>query len=288
VLTNHAITRHYPDAANAANPPLAFLQLVIASQARLIARWLQFGFIHGVMNTDNMAVSGETIDFGPCAFMDAFHPQCVFSSIDQQGRYAWGNQPSIGDWNLTRLAETLLPLIADSQDEARALAEAALDEFGLIFQSCHRAGFREKLGIPESVTVAAATAFIDETLTMMARAEMDFTLFFRHLTRFALGADPAAFEALYPDRGSFDRWIGQWRSIAAPAAVERMRAVNPVIIPRNHRVEEAIRRAYDGDFAPFHKLADALERPFEECPANAEFERAPEPHEVVHQTFCGT
>jgi uncharacterized protein YdiU (UPF0061 family) len=288
MLTNHAIARHYPDAINASNPSLAFLKSVIAAQARLIAKWLQLGFIHGVMNTDNMAVSGETIDFGPCAFMDAFHPQCVFSSIDHHGRYAWGNQPSIGDWNLTRLAETLLPILADSQDDARTLAEAALDEFGHIFQSHHRSGFRAKLGIPDSVADTAATAFIDETLTMMARAEIDFTLFFRHLTRLALGADAGRFEALFTDRNVCARWLEQWRAIAAPAAVDAMRASNPVIIPRNHRVEEAIRHAYGGDFAPFHRLADALARPFEECPLSAEYERAPEPHEVVHQTFCGT
>ena len=288
LLTNHAIARHYPDAADSPNPPLAFLQSVIAAQARLIAKWLQLGFIHGVMNTDNMAVSGETIDFGPCAFMDAFHPQCVFSSIDQHGRYAWGNQPSIGDWNLTRLAETLLPLLADSQEEARTLAEAALDEFGHIFQSRHRAGFRGKLGIPESVADAQATAFIDETLRMMARAEVDFTLFFRRLTGLALGADAGAFEELFSDRTVCSRWLGEWRAIAAPVDVDAMLAGNPVIIPRNHRVEEAIRHAYAGDFAPFHRLADALARPFEECSASSDYERAPEPHEVVHQTFCGT
>ncbi len=287
-LTEHAISRHYPAAADSPNPILAFLQSVIATQARLIAKWLQLGFIHGVMNTDNMAVSGETIDFGPCAFMDAFHPQCVFSSIDQRGRYAWGNQPSIGDWNLTRLAETLLPLIADSQDDSRVLAEAALDQFGHAFQSHYRTGFRGKLGIPEAVAAAEAAAFIDRTLSMMARDEMDFTLFFRRLTRLASGADASAFEILFPDRSVCSQWLGEWRAIAAPVAVDAMLAGNPVIIPRNHRVEEAIRHAYAGDFAPFHRLADVLARPFEESSESREYERAPEPHEVVHETFCGT
>ncbi len=285
-LTSHAIARHYPHAASAENPPLQFLRSVIVAQAKLIAQWLGLGFIHGVMNTDNMAVSGETIDFGPCAFMDAFHPQCVFSSIDRNGRYAWGNQPPIGEWNLTRLAETLLPLLAKSQDDARALAEAALDEFGALFQAHYHFGFCAKLGIPASVSEETAASFIKETLTLMANAEMDFTLFFRHLTRLAAGADTGAFEALFPDRETCSQWTEKWRAVAVPT--DAMRTANPVIIPRNHRVEEAIRHAYEGDYAPFHRLADALAHPFEESAKTAEYERPPEPHEVVHHTFCGT
>jgi serine/tyrosine/threonine adenylyltransferase len=241
------------------------------------------------MNTDNMAVSGETIDFGPCAFMDAFHPQCVFSSIDRNGRYAWGNQPPIGEWNLTRLAETLLPLLAKSQDDARVLAEAALDEFGVLFQAHYHSGFRAKLGIPAGVPEDAAVSFIKETLTLMANEQVDFTLFFRNLTRVAAGSEGRSFESLFPQRETCTHWLEKWRAIATDTpALDAMRTANPVIIPRNHRIEEAIHHAYEDDYAPFHRLAEALAHPREESAKTAEYERPPEPHEVVHHTFCGT
>lgn len=286
-LADYAIERHYPDAGNATNRYAALLKAVIAAQADLIAKWMGLGFIHGVMNTDNMSISGETIDFGPCAFMDAFHPRCVFSAIDRNGRYAWGNQPSICDWNLTRFAETLLPLLADSQEDARAIAESALDEFGSRFQARYEAGFCAKLGLSEEL--GSRADFINETLTVLARNEVDFTLFFRRLTTVAAGESAAALAELFADGAACKRWLGDWQAVALPA--ERlidMRAANPILIPRNHRVEEAIQAAYRGEFAPFHRLVDALAHPYEERGETSEYERAPEPHEVVHQTFCGT
>ena len=287
LLADHAIARHYPDAATAGNPYLVFLQSVIAAQANLVARWMQLGFIHGVMNTDNVAISGETIDFGPCAFMDAFHPQCVFSAIDRNGRYAWANQPAICEWNLTRLAETLLPLLDDSMEAATELAEAALDEFGALFQQRYLAGFRAKLGLPDLVDGGAA--FIKATLGTLAEQHVDFTLFFRQLTRVAAGENPDALASLFASRESCETWLATWRAIAKPAEqLVEMRAANPAIIPRNHRVEEAIQHAYQGDFAPFHRLADALSEPFTEREETSDLERAPKPHDVVRQTFCGT
>ncbi len=287
LLADHAIARHYPPAATAGNPYLAFLQSVIAAQADLVVRWMQLGFIHGVMNTDNVAISGETIDFGPCAFMDAFHPQCVFSAIDRNGRYAWANQPAICEWNLTRLAETLLPLIDESVETATELAEAALDEFGARFQQRYLAGFRAKLGLPDLADGGAA--FIKATLGMLAEQHVDFTLFFRHLTRVAAGENPDDLAALFASRENCETWLATWRTIAKPAEqLVEMRAANPVIIPRNHRVEEAIQHAYQGDFAPFHRLADALCEPFTEREETSDLEHAPQPHEVVRQTFCGT
>lgn len=289
LLADHAIARHYPNAAVEGNPYLAFLRSVIAAQADLVARWMPLGFIHGVMNTDNVAISGETIDFGPCAFMDAFHPQCVFSAIDRNGRYAWANQPAICEWNLTRLAETLLPLLDNSIEAATELAEAALDEFGARFQQRYLAGFRAKLGLPDDAGADSGAAFIKATLGTLAEQHVDFTLFFRHLTRIAEGENPDALSALFASRESGETWLATWRAVAKPAEqLAKMRASNPVIIPRNHRVEEAIQHAYQGDFAPFHRLADALSEPYAERAETSDLERAPQPHEVVRQTFCGT
>jgi len=284
LLADETIKRHYPDAATAANPYLALLDSVIAAQAGLVAQWMPLGFIHGVMNTDNVAISGETIDFGPCAFMDDFHPRCVYSAIDRHGRYAWGNQPEICEWNLTRLAECLLPLIAESPDEATALAENALDAFGDRFESRYLAGFRAKLGLP-----ADGADFIKNTLGMMAEQEVDFTLFFRQLTRVAGGGSADALSALFADAGVCEKWLAEWRSIADPVGqIANMRAANPIRIPRNHRIEEAIQHGCRGDFAPFHRLVDALSEPYADREAFRDLEAAPLPHEVVRQTFCGT
>jgi uncharacterized protein YdiU (UPF0061 family) len=193
LLVDMAIERHYPEAESA----LDLLEAVIAAQCDLVAKWMQLGFIHGVMNTDNVAVSGETIDFGPCAFMDEFHPQCVFSAIDRNARYAWGNQASICHWNLTRFAETLIPLLAESSDEAIAIAEGALAKFGERFQRCYVVGFRAKLGLPDDCD----EAFIKSTLAVMAEQEVDFTLFFRELTRVAGGGSSDALVALFNEAG---------------------------------------------------------------------------------------
>ena len=283
VLADFAIARHYPAAAKAANPPLALLESVITAQASLIARWMGVGFIHGVMNTDNCSISGETIDFGPCAFMDVFHPRCVFSAIDRQGRYAWTNQPVIAEWNLTRLAETLLPLIADNVENAVPLAEAALAQFGLQYARNYHAIFCDKLGISHDHD----GAFIIETLTVLANQQVDFTRFFRFLTSTAAGlAERKTLAAEFQDAAGFDAWFSQWRHITGDGPRhDAMCASNPICIPRNHRVEQAIQSAYRGDFAPFHRLADAWQNPFAE---NADLERAPLPEEVVRRTFCGT
>lgn len=281
LLVDTAIKRHYPNAHTA----LDLLNGVIAAQSELVASWMLFGFIHGVMNTDNVAVSGETIDFGPCAFMDAFHPNCVFSAIDQQARYAWGNQPSICKWNLTRFAETLLPLMADTPEEAVPFAEQALSTFGEQFETRFVDGFLAKLGLaPES-----EPTFINTTLETMAEEEVDFTLFFRHLTTVAAGTDPDAFLSLFKRRDHGASWLADWRAIAgAEPLVAEMQAANPILIPRNHRVEEAIQHAYSGDYTSFHRLVDALAKPYEDQVDYRDLEAAPLAHERVTQTFCGT
>ena len=284
-LADHAIARHYPDAADAPDPYVALLESVTAAQADLIAQWMSLGFIHGVMNTDNTAVSGETIDYGPCAFMDAFHPQRVFSSIDSGGRYAWDKQPSIALWNLTRFAETLLPLLSEDSGEATTVAEAALSGYGERFGGQYNARFRAKLGLPPNAPVE----FMTECLGLLATQEVDFSLFFRHLTRVAGGEDPNMLTTLFSSSEPFGEWFAKWRSEGDPALqVADMQAANPVRIPRNHRVEQAIQSAYGGDFAPFHRLVNALAAPYAEQVEYADLETPPGPEEVVRETFCGT
>ncbi|MGK0185005.1 MAG: hypothetical protein ACI9R3_000779 [Verrucomicrobiales bacterium] len=290
-LADYAIERHYPAAADEANPYLALLESVALAQASLIAQWMQLGFIHGVMNTDNMTISGETIDFGPCAFMDAFHPNKVFSSIDRHGRYAWGNQPNIGHWNLERLGETLAPLIAADMATAKARIGETLERYLTAFKDAYFSGFAAKLGMASAGE--DEQAFTTVTLQLMTQHKLDFTLFFRHLTRIA--PKPGTSE-LFEGLGEtaidgLEDWLAAWEKISGGASeqrTQRMRACNPIIIPRNHRVEEAIAAAESGDYHPFHRLAEALTEPFNEDSAFAEFERAPNPDEVVCETFCGT
>ncbi len=285
LLADHVIARHYPNAAETPAPHLALLACVVAAQADLIAHWMSIGFIHGVMNTDNTAVSGETIDYGPCAFMDAFHAQCVFSSIDTGARYAWGNQPDIGLWNLTRFAETLLPLLSPSQSEAIKIAEGALNGYAARFSSQYAARFRAKLGLPPE----APLELIHECLDLLDAQEVDFTLFFRRLTGIAGGGDPGSLAAMFSDSEPFEAWFAKWRREVDPGAhLTEMRAANPIRIPRNHRVEQAIRCAYRGDLAPFNRLVDALATPYADQVEYADLETLPQPEEVVHQTFCGT
>ena len=284
-LADHAIARHYPDAADAPDPYVALLESVAAAQADLIAQWMSLGFIHGVMNTDNTAVSGETIDYGPCAFMDAFHPERVFSSIDSGGRYAWGKQPSIALWNLTRFGETLLPLLSEDSGTATTIAEAALSGYGERFGDEYIARFRAKLGLPPNAPVELMT----ECLGLLATQEVDFSLFFRHLTRVAGGEDPKALTTMFSSSEPFEEWFAKWRSEADSAThLVDMQAANPVRIPRNHRVEQAIQSAYGGDFAPFHRLVDGLAAPYAEQVEYADLETPPGPEEVVRETFCGT
>ena len=285
LLADHAIARHYPDAAETPAPYLALLERVVTAQADLIAHWMSLGFIHGVMNTDNTAVSGETIDYGPCAFMDVFHTKCVFSSIDTGARYAWGNQPDIGLWNLTRFAETLLPLLSESEGEAITVAQGALHGYAPRFSGQFASRFRAKLGLPAD----ASEKLIHQCLDLLDAEEVDFTLFFRRLTAVVAGGDPEALVTMFPDRGSFESWYATWRRESDPCArLTEMRAANPVRIPRNHRVEQVIQATYRGDFAPFNRLVEGLAAPYAEQAEYADFETPPRPEEVVHQTFCGT
>ena len=293
-LADYTIARHYPeilssiDPNNPANPTAtyaAFLKSVIASQAKLIAQWMSLGFIHGVMNTDNTAISGETIDYGPCAFMDAFHPDRVFSSIDVNGRYSWGNQANIGHWNLTRLAETLLPLLDDDQDQATEIAKAALDEYSNLFGREYMSRFRAKFCLPDT----APDEIIQHGLTLLADQQIDFTLFFRHLTRVAAGEEKETLASLFTDTAPYETWFSRWQTEANPfELLTTMQASNPVLIPRNHRVEQAIQSASTGDFAPFHRLNKALTTPYTDQLEFADLENPPTPEEIVNETFCGT
>ena len=293
-LADHVIGRHYPQLANAERPYHALLEAVIARQADLVARWLLVGFIHGVMNTDNTSISGETIDYGPCAFMDHYDPATVFSSIDEQGRYAYANQPRIALWNLTRLAECLLPLFSDAQDKAIAEAQSALAGFAERFSTAFHEGLRGKLGLFTARDEDPALA--QDLLDAMAKNHADFTLTFRRLSDAAL--DPAEdrnVRQLFADPAAYDEWAVRWRQRISdepqdPAARQAtMRSVNPAFIPRNHGVEAVIKAAVNrDDFAPFEELLTVLSKPYEDQPALSAYAEPPEPHQRVLQTFCGT
>jgi serine/tyrosine/threonine adenylyltransferase len=293
-LADHVIARHYPEIANAERPYHALLGGVIARQAELVARWLLVGFIHGVMNTDNTSISGETIDYGPCAFMDHYDPAAVFSSIDEQGRYAYGNQPRIALWNLTRLAECLLPLFCGDQDKAIEQAQLILGEFAPKFATAYQAGLRQKLGLLDERD--DDETLVADLLDAMAKNQADFTLTFRRLSEAALttAADQKV-RQLFADPASFDEWAARWRKRmdADPRTpAERsigMRAVNPAFIPRNHRIEAMIQAAVErDDFAPFEELLTVLSKPYEDQPLLSDYARPPQPHQRVLQTFCGT
>ena len=291
-LADHVIARHYPELEGADQPYLALLNAVSGRQADLVARWLSVGFIHGVMNTDNMAVSGETIDFGPCAFLDEYDPRKVFSSIDQRGRYAYANQPGIAQWNLARLAETLLPLLGDDEDRNVEAANAALVEFGRVFQGRWLDLFRDKLGI--AGVQEGDLDLVNSLLKLMEDGEADFTRAFRALCKVAGGAPAEALAAEFTDPIGVDDWLQRWsqRQEGDPRTAGQrqatMEAVNPAIIPRNHRIEEAIVAGVSGDFAPFERLAEALADPYRENAAFAAFQLAPEREQRVTRTFCGT
>ncbi len=274
-LADYAIARHFPDLSDADQPYLAFLDAVIAAQARLIARWMGLGFIHGVMNTDNMAISGETIDYGPCAFMEGYAPGTVFSSIDRQGRYAYANQPQILGWNLARLAETLVPLLDADPDRAVDLANDRLGGIAARYRSEWLAVMRKKLGIEGED--AGDEALIDDLLTAITGA--DWTLTFRRL------ADEARLRPLFDDFGAMEAWLPRWHARAGEGAARRIATANPAVIPRNHKVEEALTAATDGDLAPFHALLAAIQQPF----AEAEAYMLPAPSGFgPYVTYCGT
>jgi len=294
VLVEHVIDRLYPAARDADSPVLDLLARVIAAQAALVARWLSLGFVHGVMNTDNMAVSGETIDFGPCAFMEAYDPDAVWSSIDRRGRYAFSNQPRIALWNLARFAETLLPLIDDEQQAAIEAANAALEAFPKAFDQAWLSHMRVKLGLDSSRE--GDVDLVQRLLNTMHAGGADFTLTFRYLAdAVEEEADAAKLFELFSERDGIEAWLVDWRARLDAEGRDRndvaadLLAANPALIPRNHRVEQAIRAAEDDDdFSAFDRLRTAWRRPYDPAPEDADLMRPAAPEQQVLKTFCGT
>jgi uncharacterized protein YdiU (UPF0061 family) len=287
-LADYAIARHYPHLVDHQDQYLEFFKAVAARQASLIALWMQVGFIHGVMNTDNMTISGETIDYGPCAFMDTFDPTTVFSSIDHNGRYAFGNQPNIGQWNLARLAETLLPLFSDDKDESVAIATEVLTDFPKQYQALWDAGMSKKLGLTQ-----APSDFINDLLQMLHTQSVDYTQFFRSLSS-VIGGDASAARNSFINIEQYDVWEKQWKQLiagesqTAEVIATSMNQVNPIYIPRNHLVEEALAAATEGDLGPTLKLLEVVQQPFNERSGLERFTQ-PAPTEYKnYQTFCGT
>jgi uncharacterized protein YdiU (UPF0061 family) len=303
-LAEYAIARHDPALAQAPDRFLGLLRAVAERQAALIAQWMNIGFIHGVMNTDNMTISGETIDYGPCAFIEAYDPAAVFSSIDHHGRYAFANQPRIARWNLARLAETLLPLIDEDPQRALSAATEVIDAFPDRFDRAWRAGQLAKLGLkPSPATASSDGELADAWLALLQAQEIDFTLAWRRLAD-AAGGDDAPLRRLFGRPAALEAWLERWSARCALDDAERggdtargrsarasaMRRVNPWLIPRNHRVEEALAAASDrGDLAPLEDLLAALRSPFDEVPALQHYAQ-PAPAEVTagYRTFCGT
>jgi uncharacterized protein YdiU (UPF0061 family) len=277
-LADYAIALHYP----AATDYLALFEAVVAAQASLVAKWMLVGFVHGVMNTDNMTISGETIDYGPCAFMEAYDPVTVFSSIDYAGRYAYGNQPAVAEWNLARFAETLLPLLDDDAEHSIALATESLGGFHRQYTAAWSAGMRAKIGLSNRGDV---TPLIQDLLALLEQSRVDYTSFFRHLAKAARGdTEPA--RGLFIDLAGFDDWLSRWRALSPDA--DAMDRVNPVYIPRNHLVEEALAAATGGDMAPFERLLDVVAAPYDERPG-LEHHADPAPQDFGdYRTFCGT
>ncbi|MCU1530733.1 MAG: hypothetical protein JWO49_304 [Arthrobacter sp.] len=283
-LADHAISRHHAGAAEAEHPYLALFQAVIAAQASLVAQWMLVGFVHGVMNTDNMTISGETIDYGPCAFMEAFDPAAVYSSIDEGGRYAYRNQPVVAEWNLTRLAEALLPLFHDDQEQAVALAVESLGAFRRQYSAAWSTGMTAKLGLPDNHD-DEVSALVDELLILLQAGKVDYTSFFRNLGTAARGhAEPA--RSLFLDPAAFDAWAERWRALGPDADV--MDRVNPVYIPRNHLVEEALASATGGNLDPLRRLLDAVTDPYEERPDLERYAASAPESFGAYRTFCGT
>jgi len=290
-LADYAIARHHPAALEAENPYLAFFQAVIDAQASLIARWMHVGFIHGVMNTDNMTISGETIDYGPCAFMDAFDPATVFSSIDHGGRYAYGNQPRIAQWNLARLGESLLPLLDADPQTALASASDALRSFPDRYDAYWVRGMQAKLGLADGL--GEDEALVGDLLALLHAQTVDFTSCLRALSS-AVRGDGAPVRSLFAERAAFDAWSERWRAqlsaqAADPQAIaDAMDRVNPLYVPRNHLVEEALDAATAGDLEPFRRLLDVLAKPFDERPGLEAYASPAPPSFGEYLTFCGT
>jgi uncharacterized protein YdiU (UPF0061 family) len=292
LLADYVIARHYPEAAGAENPYLALLSAVLEKQAALIANWLNVGFVHGVMNTDNAAISGETIDFGPCAFMDVYDPTTVFSSIDRMGRYAYGNQPQIAHWNISRLAETLLPLIDPDEKRSIELASEAIGRFAPVFEGFWMTGLREKIGL--SGEAPEDRQLIHDLLGMLQENRVDFTAFFRQLADAIADLPEAPVRGLFADQAAFDGWAAAWRARLAQESLDpgeraaAMRRKNPVYIPRNHLVEAALSAAIDGDLQPFNALLEVLQHPYEDQPGFARYGEPPVAGNAPYITFCGT
>ena len=285
-LLDYLIDRHFPEIKEKENQPFALLEAVIHQQAELITHWMRVGFIHGVMNTDNMALSGETIDYGPCAFMDTFAPDTVFSSIDHKGRYAYANQPYIAQWNLARLAESLLPLMDGEKEETIAMAEDLLNSFEQVYKNKWLSMMGSKLGL--SRVDNEDEKLITDLLEWMHQNSADFTNTFRDLSKEKLPE-----EELYKSK-NFTNWRARWQDriekeeLDWEASFALMKSVNPAVIPRNHKVEEALQAAEEGDITPFHNLISALDMPYEEGDHLLPYQAPPQPGEKVLQTFCGT
>ena len=291
-LADYSIKRHYPDTADAENPYLAFFAAVADAQASLIARWMNIGFIHGVMNTDNMTISGETIDYGPCAFMDNYSPGTVFSSIDHGGRYAYANQPEILVWNLARLAETLIPFIDAKQEKAVELLTEAIECIQPLYESYWLTGMRAKIGL--STEDPSDCQLIKDLFKTMEKGDADFTLVFRRLSQ-ALRGDSEVVRGLFKNPVDFDAWEQRWWSrfeqdeISAETSAQTMDSVNPIYIPRNHKVEEALAAAVNReDMIPFKKLLNVLIHPFDEFEGNEDYAEPAPPTKMSYKTFCGT
>jgi serine/tyrosine/threonine adenylyltransferase len=295
-LADYAIARHYPELAQVKQPYHALLAGVIARKAHLVAQWMLLGFIHGVMNTDNTSISGETIDYGPCAFMEAYDPDMVFSSIDHAGRYAYGNQPPAAQWNLARLAEALLPVLeqeAGNEDTALDSAQEALAAFDPQFAAARLAGLRRKLGLFTECEGDARLA--EDLLERMAANRADFTLTFRRLCDAAAGPEgDRGIRGLFSDPGAYDAWAVGWRRrlveepVSGQARAASMRSANPAFIPRNHMVEAALDAALAQNLQPFEQLLDVVSRPYEDRPDLDHYALPARPEECVSQTFCGT
>lgn len=285
-LADYAIKRHYPEIEDDENRYLSFLQEVIKRQAMLIAKWQLVGFIHGVMNTDNMTISGETIDYGPCAFMDTYDPATVFSSIDREGRYAYGNQPNIGVWNLARLAESMLPLLHEDQEQAVTLAQDKLSDFAGLFESNWLEGMRAKLGLFNEDE--KDKPLIRDLLEMMQKHRADYTNTFRALT-----FDKPE-ETNLQGTTEFTQWHKRWeerlgrQDESMDASKKLMRNSNPAVIPRNHRVEEALEAANNGDYSVMERLIEVLSNPYANSPEQIDYTTLPAPSPRPYRTFCGT
>ncbi|MBE0008745.1 MULTISPECIES: protein adenylyltransferase SelO [unclassified Arthrobacter] len=285
-LADHAISRHYPDAATADHPYLALFQAVQAAQASLVARWMLVGFVHGVMNTDNMTISGESIDYGPCAFMDGFDPGAVFSSIDDAGRYAYANQPVVAEWNLARLAEALLPLLHDDQEQAVALATESLGRFRDQYGAAWASGMKAKLGIATNHDDSVVLPLVDQLVNLLQDTGADYTSFFRSLGAAARGDVGPVHAVVGGDGQGLDGWLERWLALGPDSAA--MDLANPVYIPRNHLVEEALTAAAAGDLEPLGRLLEAVTAPFDDRLGLERYAVGAPEDFGTYRTFCGT